>query len=126
MPTPLAFDPTEDDRRILTEATVNAAQALELSSAELARILGVSEATVSRMRHGRYQLDPASKAWEIALLLIRLYRGLGAIMGHDHTVMLQWIDNPNTDLGEPPRTMLRRIDGLAEVVAYLDAHRAPL
>jgi len=61
---------------VLTKALLRAAQLLELSSAVLARILGVSEASISRLASGARTIDPASKEGELALLLVRVYRSL--------------------------------------------------
>ncbi|MFP4695580.1 antitoxin Xre/MbcA/ParS toxin-binding domain-containing protein [Thiohalospira sp.] len=115
---------TQEDRRVLTEAAVNTARQLGLSNAELAQVLGVSQSSTSRMRQGHYLLEPGSKSWEAALLLVRLYRSLGAILAGDETAMRQWLDNPNRDLGDAPRDLIRTTSGLVHVVDYLDAHRA--
>ena len=124
MPLASAPDSTKEDRRILTEASLNAGGQLGLTNDDLARILGVSPSTVSRMRQGRYLLGPGSKSWEAALLLVRLYRSLGAILAGDQAVMRQWLDNLNRDLGDAPRNLIRTTSGLVHVVDYLDAHRA--
>jgi hypothetical protein len=115
---------TESDRRILTEATVNAADLLGLTNARLAEVIGLSGSTVSRMKRGQYLLDPGGKEWELGLLLVRLYRSLGAICAGDEAVMRQWLENRNRDLRAVPAEAIRRVEGLVEVVDYLDAHRA--
>ncbi|HYX65452.1 MAG TPA: antitoxin Xre-like helix-turn-helix domain-containing protein, partial [Burkholderiales bacterium] len=61
---------------VLTKAVLRAADLLGLSSRALARILGVSEASVSRLVSGSRAIDPASKEGELALLLVRVYRSL--------------------------------------------------
>lgn len=119
-----AVDHDQDDRRILTEATVNAATMLGLTNARLAEVIGVSGSTVSRMKHGSYRLDPADKAWELSLLLVRLFRSLAAICASDETVMRQWMAHENQALQGIPSEQIRRVDGLVEVVDYLDAQRA--
>jgi transcriptional regulator with XRE-family HTH domain len=124
MPLASAPDSTKEDRRVLTEASLNAGGQLGLTNDDLARILGVSRSTVSRMRQGQYLLGPGSKRWEAALLLVRLYRSLGAILAGDHAVMRQWLNNPNRDLGDAPRTLIRTTSGLVHVADYLDAYRA--
>ena len=48
----------ERRRRVLAKAVLNAAGPLDLSQAALAEILGVSEASVSRMKDGTYLLGP--------------------------------------------------------------------
>jgi len=52
---------------------------LGLRGRHLAIIIGSSEASVSRMQHGR-GLDPESKEGELALLFLRLYRSLDALV----------------------------------------------
>ena len=124
MPGTSAPETRQNDRRILSEATVNTATQLGLTNAELGEVLGLSQSTVSRMRRGSYYLDPATKSWDAALLLVRLYRSLGAIVAGDPEVARQWLANPNADLGETPKTLIQQIQGLVHVVDYLDAHRA--
>ena len=71
------LDPTADtdpraDGALVTKALLRAAARLELASKDLARILGLSEATVSRMSRGAYVLTPEQKPFELALLFVRL------------------------------------------------------
>ncbi len=112
------------DRQVLTAAVVNAAGILGLTSTELAQVLGVSGSTVSRMRRGDYWLSPPDKAWELALLLVRLLRSLDAICAGDEGVIRQWMRHHNTDLEAVPADRIREVTGLVDVVEYLDAHRA--
>ena len=111
---------------ILTKAFVRAGEALGLTQQALASVVGLSPATVSRMAAGKYVLDPGSKHWELAALLVRLYRGLDAIMAGDETAVQAWLFNPNTDLRAVPATLITRIPGLNTVVSYVDASRARL
>lgn len=113
-----------EDRRVLGTAVVAAAAALGLASGRLARVLGVSAATVSRLRRGSYQLNPAGKEWELALLLVRLHRSLDAICAGDEAVMRQWMDHPNRDLEAVPRERIETVAGLVATLDYLDAQRA--
>jgi hypothetical protein len=68
----------------VTTAAVRAARRLELRNKVLGRIIGVSEATVSRMKRGDYPLDPSGKPFELALLFVRLYRSLDAATTPSH------------------------------------------
>ncbi|MEF8792528.1 antitoxin Xre/MbcA/ParS toxin-binding domain-containing protein [Thiohalorhabdus sp.] len=112
-----------NDRRIVSEAVITAAQTLDLTNSQLARILGTSASTVSRLKRGETHLDPGTKQWELGLLLIRVYRSLGAIAGGDKRVMQQWLRNPNEGLGGLPLERLYEVTGITEVANYLDAHR---
>ena len=50
---------------VVGKAVVRAAEALGLTGAELARTLGLSDASVSRLKAGTFALEPSSKAYEI-------------------------------------------------------------
>ena len=110
---------------VLTKAVLRATALLGLSSRALARILGVSEASVSRLVSGSRTIDPVSKEGELALLLVRVYRSLDALVGTDPAQRKAWLESPNRALNGRPIELLQRTDGLVHVVAYLDALRAP-
>ena len=109
---------------VVTKAAVRAAQRLRLTARALAAIIGVSEATVSRMRHGALALEPGSKPFELAVLLVRLFRSLDAITGGDEAVAVAWLSGDNTVLRGRPVDLIQTIPGLVDVIAYLDARRA--
>lgn len=109
---------------VVTKAVNRAAERLELSHRILAAVLGLSEATVSRMGSGAYRLDAGSKPFELAVLFLRLFRSLDGIAGGDTTVARAWLRNENTALGAKPITLIESVAGLVNVVAYLDARRA--
>jgi hypothetical protein len=114
-----------DRAAVLSKAVLRAARLLELPSGALARILGVSEASVSRLASGARTIDPASKEGELALLLIRVYRSLDALVGGDAAQRKAWMESPNQALNGTPAALIERAAGLVGVVAYLDAMRAP-
>ena len=109
---------------VVTKAAVRAADRLALSNRLLAEVLGVSEATVSRMGAGTYQLAPASKPFELAVLFVRLFRSLDAIVGGDAAVARAWLRSDNTVLGATPLSQIGSVSGRVKVVAYLDTRRA--
>lgn len=113
-----------DRAAVLTKAVIRAADRLGLSRGELAATLGLSPATLSRMYGGTYILDEKSKTWELAALLVRLYRGLDAITAGDEASERAWIRNLNQDLHEAPIYLISNVAGLAHTVAYVDTHRA--
>ena len=112
--------------RVLTVAVLRAAEALGLSGRELSRVLGVSEPSVSRMRRGDYLLDEGSKTFELAALLVRLFRSLDAITAGDSHVARAWLRNENWALSGRPIDQIQTISGLTHGLAYLDSQRAPL
>src|SRR2546430_3736056 len=58
--------PAPDAGVILSRATVRAARFLAVAQADLAQVIGVSGATLSRIAHGRKALEPGSKPWQLA------------------------------------------------------------
>ena len=113
-----------DRTAIVTKATLRAASQLGLTNKLLATVIGVSEATVSRMRSGEYKLQRGQKSFELAVLFVRLYRSLDAIVGGDDAVAGSWLRNCNTVLGAQPIALIQTVPGLMHVMQYLDARRA--
>ena len=111
-----------DPGAVLAKALLRAARALGLRNAEVARIVGTSEASVSRMSRGR-TLDPESKEGELALLLLRLFRSLDAMLGGNEAQARAWLRSHNDHLGDVPAERLRSVEGLLDVIRYLDAMR---
>ena len=118
--------PASDPALVLATATHRAAGLLGVNGAGLARILGVSEASVSRIARGERGLPPESKEGELALLLVRLYRSLDALVGNDEARRLAWMRSHNDALNGVPATLVLSAQGLVAAVAYLDAMRAPI
>lgn len=112
------------DGAIVTKAAMRAAGRLGVSNKALSRILGLSEATVSRMGSGIYTLAPRDKPFELAVLFVRLFRSLDAIVGGDDEAARGWLAGPNVALGGVPVELIQSLSGLITVVGYLDARRA--
>ena len=113
-----------DQAPVLTKATLRAARQLGLTNKLLARVIGVSEATVSRMQSGDYMLQPGQKSFELAVLFVRLYRSLDAIVGGDDAAASLWLKNRNTALSAEPLALIQTVPGLMHVIQYVDARRA--
>jgi len=109
---------------VLTKAVLRAAQHLGMTNKSLATVIGLSEATVSRMRNGDYTLQRGHKSFELALLFVRFYRSLDAIFGGDQQVARAWLKSPNTALETEPLTLIQTVSGLMNALHYLDARRA--
>jgi uncharacterized protein (DUF2384 family) len=118
-----AADHAAREAAVLTKATTRTAEFLGLSSAELARTIGLSEASVSRLRSGRYELSPGTKPFELAVLLVRLYRALDSLMGDDQASR-GWLRARNVALEGRPLDMIQTVAGLVNVIQYLDSRRA--
>jgi len=111
---------------VLSKAAVRAARLLDLSQRDVSAALGVSEATASRLFAGKYLLSPErSKEWELARLLVRIFRSLDALWGHEETART-WLASTNLALAARPKDLLRSVEGMVRVVTYLDAARGRL
>jgi len=112
-----------DPSSVLTKAVARAAERLDISRALLAKILGVSPPTVTRLYNGDYKLDQRRTDWEFALLFVRVFRSLDSIVGHEQTAR-QWLKSENRGLNGRPVDLMRQTEGLVRVVHYLDASRS--
>jgi transcriptional regulator with XRE-family HTH domain len=107
----------------LSKAVVRAAAALDVSQAALADALGMSPSSASRLVAGSYRLDESrKKEWELALLFIRLFRSLDAIVGTEERART-WLRAENHAFERCPIEMIRTAQGLVNVVEYLDFYR---
>lgn len=112
----------EADRTlVLGKAVVRAAEKLGLKAKVLAQVIGYSEPTVA----GERGIDPASKEGELALLLVRVFRSLDALVGGNDSQRLVWMTSHNSALNGVPAELIRRAEGLVRTLAYLDGMRAP-
>jgi Protein of unknown function (DUF2384). len=116
--------PAADPAATLSKATVRAARFLGLAQSDLAPVLGVSAATLSRLANGLRQLEPGSKPWQLAALFVRLFRALDAIVGSDDAAAQAWLRSENSALGGVPLQLIQEPAGLVRAVDYLDAARA--
>lgn len=92
-----------------------------LGQTDVAKALGVSESTVSRMKNGAYLLKEG-KEWELATLLVRLFRGLDAIVAGDERSLRSWLQGYNTVLKDAPVNLIAHVSGLTKTVDYVDTH----
>lgn len=121
----LAPAPSPDaEGAVVTRALLRAAGRLEVPQKAVSRIIGVSEATVSRLQAGRLSLAPGEKPFELAVLFIRVFRGLDAMLGGDEPSARAWMRAENLALGGEPLTLVQSVTGLVDVVHYLDSRRA--
>ena len=119
---PLELQP--DDGKVLTSAIARIAEFWGLTNPKLGAILGVSESTASRLRSGKAEFDPASKSFEAAQFLLRLFRSLDALLGSDDMSARAWLSTANLDLNARPIDLVDSFKGLIAVCDYVDSHRA--
>lgn len=113
---------TSSATAVLSKAVTRAAERLGVSHTLLAKVLGVSPSTITRLYAGGYQLVQERKEWEFALLFIRAFRSLDSIVGDESTAR-KWLASENKGLNGRPIDLIRNAEGLVRVVQYLDASR---
>ena len=121
-----AIPGAEREGMILSKAVIRAAGFLGLSNKVVARTIGLSEASASRLRSGDYVISPETKTFELAQLFVRLFRSLDSIVGSDDDTLKSWMRTPNTALGDRPLDLIQTVPGLVEALRYVDSRRAPL
>ncbi len=125
-----AIDVAEDER-VLTRAVLDVGSRLGLTTAELGRIVGLSQRTLSKIRSafdaGRDapRLRVGSKPFELGLQLVRIDRSLNALVGGSEDEARAWWRNRVTGLqNRCPQDQARTVTGLINIANYLDASRA--
>jgi len=124
MPRPAERPDAVSEGAVMTKAVLRAATRLGVSNKALAGIIGLSEASVSRMGSGTYTLSAGDKTFDLAVLFVRLFRALDAVVHGDEAVARAWLRNENAALGGEPLTLIQSLPGLVHAVSYLDARRA--
>jgi plasmid maintenance system antidote protein VapI len=115
--------PQPADGPLITKAFLRAGELLGLSQKDLADVIGISEAGISRLVNRGKALSIGGKETELALQFIRVFRSLGALLGGRETEMRKWLDAPNSALQGVPRELIKTLPGLFHVTQYLDAMR---
>ena len=101
---------------VVTKAALRAAAALEISHKALARILGVSEASVSRMGSGAYQLTPGDKPFPMPVD-VRVGGKIETVAMTDGQGSLALPDGATWTL-DPRSKLLRRLEHIEQFQQY--------
>jgi transcriptional regulator with XRE-family HTH domain len=104
---------------VLIEALAAAGKALGLTQSEIGAVIGRARSAISR----RDPVEPTGKPGELALMLIRCYRSLFVLVGSDGEPMRHWMRTANRHTGGIPAEQVRSVQGLIQVMEYLDAIR---
>lgn len=115
--------PDSANRQIMRKALIRLIERLAISRREIAAIIGISEASISRFYEGKRFIEPTSKEGELALLLLRLYRSLDTLLGGNEKQCQLWFRSYNTHLNGTPVELAQSIQGLVTITYYLDAMR---
>jgi len=113
-----------DRSEVVGKAVLRSAELLGLSAAQLGKAVGLSEASVSRLKTDTFRLEFGSPAYELSLFVIRVFRSLDSIVGGDKDVAQSWMKNKNSVLGARPCEMITSLPRLVDLVNYLDSRRA--
>ncbi len=114
-----------DPDAVVTTALMRATDILGLSQKDLAAILGVSAASISRLGRGRL-IATDTKEGEIALLLLRIFRSLDALLGGNERAVRAWFQSDNQHVRGVPAQLVKTVAGLVYVAEYLDGMRGKL
>ena len=114
------------EENILTKAVSNLAKFYSLTGKDLSKIIGISESSASRISQGTKLISPHTKEGEMALLLLRIYRSLNAMVGNNHEKAKLWLNSQNKYFRNTPIEEMKTIPGLIGVLNYLDAMRGKL
>lgn len=120
-----ATQPLPQSDQVLAKAVLRTARQLGLSQAELGAVLGLHRTAISRLKHSG-SLAPDSKQGELALLLIRLARALYALAGGDELWIRHFMHSPNQITGGIPVEQVQSIQGLIDVLRFVDGVRGKL
>lgn len=112
---------------VLTKALIRLATIYNINGKELSQIIGISQTSTTRLFKGEKLISPKTKEGELALILIRLYRSLSALVGDNPAKAKAWLNSPNHYFPQKlPIEYIKNIEGLIEVVNYLDAIRGKI
>lgn len=107
---------------VLAKALKNIKEFWGLSGKELGEIMGVDDSVISRLEVTK-AFHPDKKQGQLALILIRVYRNLGAFLGDRVSLQKDWLHAHHQVFNQSPLEAMKSPEGLAHVVMYLDAMR---
>ena len=114
------------EEAVLTKAVNNLVKFYSLTGKDISKIIGISESGASRLGQGNKLISPHTKEGEMALLLLRIYRSLNAMVGNNHEKAKFWLNSQNKNFRNKPLEEMKTIPGLIAVLNYLDAMRGKL
>ena len=110
--------PAVDEADVLGRSAYAAGEVLGLSRSDVGDIVGRNRTSIDR--NG---INPRTKSGELALMLIRVYRSLFALMGGDEANIRHFMQTANHGTGGVPAAQIQTVQGLVAVCEYLDAIR---
>lgn len=108
----------DDAPRVLTQACLRALHDWELSAPQSAGALGLAPGEFAALESGAAMLAEGSHTWERALAVVRLYVQLTSVVGSAAS-MAVWMHSHNRALGGRPADLLKDLQGLQLIAAYI-------
>ena len=105
---------------VLSKALQNTASPLGMSMTDIAEVIGKDRSSIYR------GINPDSKSGQLAKLFIRCYRSLFVLVGGKPEDMRHWMLTFNNHTSGIPAEQVKKPDGLARVLVYLDAMRSKI
>lgn len=112
-----------DNKKVLAKAVLKSAEQLGLHKEQLAMILQLDCATLSKTE---LELYPDSEQGKHALLLIRIYIALYTLTGGDLDWIQHFMKTINHGTGGIPMQQIENPNGLAAVLKFVEAIRDKL
>lgn len=104
---------------VVAKALTNVIDEFSLSPESASQILGIDLNMITKQSIEQCLKD--SDSLELALMLIKIYRSLYAIVGGSQSAMTHWLTTDNRDFhGHSPLEQMRCQNGLTEVARYLE------
>ncbi len=103
---------------VLAKAALRASKSLGMTQQDLAETIGRHRSKLAR------GIDPNSKEGELAMMVVRCYRALYALLDGNAEHIVHWMRTENRGTGGVPAVQIKQISGLYRVQTYLDAMRA--
>ncbi len=114
----LKSSPTPSE--LVSNGILRAVEDLDLTGNAVARIIGISAATFSRLRAGSWRFQEGSKPYELALALLRIHHALKSVMSGNIERMRKWLRARHDAFGAAPVERLAQIQGLFGVLHHLE------
>ncbi|MCG2574937.1 hypothetical protein LVY74_15450 [Acinetobacter sp. ME22] len=112
------LEPTAE-QRVLAKAVMNVATQLNLSSVQLSDILGLDPASITQPE-ALPELDPHTETGQRAMYLVQIFKRLFAMTGGDAVWMQQFMQSPNQMTHGIPMQQMKRLDGMKNILAFLN------
>ena len=108
---------------VLSEAISKLQEKWELTNKDIAEVIGKDTSFITRLHQGKTHINPDDKTGQLSLLLIRIFRSLGAFLGDRMHVQQEWLKAHNYAFNNSPLNAMKTIEGINQVVMYLDHMR---